>query len=108
MTEQTSRQGKCATLERKESKLARPRKWKVILLNDDYTTMDFVVSVLVCIFGKSPAEAEQLMLTVHRSGRAVAGVYVRDVAESLADQVVRKARSAGFPLRCTLEPEEQP
>lgn len=108
MTEQTGRQGQCCTIEKKERKLARPRKWKVILLNDDYTTMDFVVSVLVSIFGKNRVEAERLMLAVHHQGRAVAGIYVRDVAESLADQVVRKARAAGFPLRCTLEPEAQP
>lgn len=86
-------------------KTKRPPMYKVILLNDDYTPMDFVVSVLEQIFRKTHAQALQIMLQVHEKGAAPAGIYTRDVAETKVDQVVEYARMNDYPLQCTLEQE---
>ena len=77
----------------------QPRRFGVVLHNDDYTTMEFVVMVLTRIFGKSETEAGRSMLEVHRHGRGLAGVYSRDIAESKAEQVEELARADGHPLR---------
>ncbi len=82
-----------------------PRRFKVLLLNDHYTTMDFVVTVLEDIFRKPHREAMRIMLNVHENGMGIAGVYVRAVAEAKTRAVHQMARDAGYPLRCTLEPE---
>lgn len=82
-----------------------PRKYKVLLLNDDYTTMDFVVDVLHDIFRRSEEEAIQIMLAVHENGMGVAGVYVKSIAEAKIAETHRWARDAGHPLRCTMEAE---
>ncbi len=82
-----------------------PRRYKVLLLNDDYTTMDFVVDVLYDIFRRSEAEAVQIMLAVHENGKGVAGVYIKSIAEAKIAETHRCARDAGFPLRCTMETE---
>ena len=82
-----------------------PRLYKVIFHNDDYTTQEFVVMVLIQYFQKSEAEATYLMLKVHRTGSAVAGVYTRDVAESKVAKVTEVARDYGMPLMLTAEPE---
>lgn len=89
--------------ERRETK--RPRRYKVILHNDDYTTMDFVVRVLVEHFAKSLAEATHIMLQVHHRGSGVAGVYPRDVAESKVEAVSAEAKAEGHPLKLSSEPE---
>lgn len=83
----------------------RPRRFKVLLFNDDYTTMEFVIDVLCSVFRRTPAEATSLMLKVHREGRAVAGVYPHDVAETKVLLTHELARSAGYPLRAGLEEE---
>ncbi|MGC4065348.1 MAG: ATP-dependent Clp protease adapter ClpS [Polyangiaceae bacterium] len=83
-----------------------PRRFAVILHNDDYTTMEFVVLVLMRFFNRNETEAAKIMLEVHHKGRGVAGVYVRDVAESKVEQVEEFARSEGHPLKCTAEPTE--
>ncbi len=83
-----------------------PRQHKVIMLNDDFTPMDFVVSVLVNIFKKEPAEANALMLAVHHEGQAVAGIYSLDIAMSLSNRTMQVARAAGYPLRTRVEPED--
>ena len=83
----------------------RPRNYLVLLHNDDYTTMEFVVWVLVEIFSRSQTEAMHLMLQVHTKGVGVAGVFSRDVAESKAQEVAEAAREHGHPLMCTVEPE---
>jgi ATP-dependent Clp protease adaptor protein ClpS len=80
-----------------------PRKYKVIMLNDDYTTMDFVVEVLKRFFAKTGEEAVQIMLQVHELGRGVCGVYSREIAETKVAQVHEFARNAGFPLKCSME-----
>ena len=84
---------------------AVPRRYKVIFHNDDYTTMEFVVDALKTFFHKTDAEAVHIMLTVHKTGAGVAGVYTRDVAETKAQQVMEYARENGMPLLLTTEPE---
>jgi ATP-dependent Clp protease adaptor protein ClpS len=84
-------------------KIKEPGRARVILLNDDYTTMNFVVLVLMEIFHKSHAEARSIMLNVHKKGRGECGVYPVEVAETKVGQVHSRARSDGFPLRCILE-----
>lgn len=91
--------------ERQRTGLREPRRYKVIIYNDDFTTMEFVVMVLKQIFFKSEAEAERLMLQVHRSGHAVVGVYSYDIAVSKVAKATQLARGAGFPLRFACEPE---
>ena len=86
-------------------KTATPKRYKVIFHNDDFTTMEFVVEVLRRFFHKNDAEAVHVMLTVHKKGKAVAGVYTRDVAETKVAEVTRHAREHGMPLLLTTEPE---
>ncbi len=87
------------------SKPERPPRFKVLLYNDDYTPMEFVVHVLEKVFGKSPSAATQIMLQIHRGGMGVAGVYVLEVAETKAATVVRMAEDRGYPLRSGVEKE---
>jgi ATP-dependent Clp protease adaptor protein ClpS len=82
-----------------------PRRHKVILHNDDYTTMEFVVQVLRQFFHKNETEAVHIMLTVHKKGKGVAGIYTREVAETKVTEVQRYARENGMPLLLTTEPE---
>ena len=98
-----SRQGGEQVAERVERKTKEPDLHQVVLLNDDYTTMDFVMEVLETVFLKSPAEAYRIMLMVHTQGRGVCGVYSWEVAVTTADAVVTLAREAGFPLRAVVE-----
>ena len=88
-----------------EVDLERPRRFKVILHNDDYTTMEFVVRVLEEIFRRPHNEAVAIMLSVHEQGTGVAGVYVREVAETKVLQTHALAREHEYPLKCSLEPE---
>ena len=85
-------------------KVASPPKFAVVLHNDDYTTMEFVVEVLQRYFSKTQEEAMQIMLRVHEDGRGVAGLYSHQIAETKAAQVQEYAKSRGFPLKCTVEP----
>ena len=85
--------------------VARPPKYKVILYNDDYTPMEFVVALLEKLFGKGPSEATQIMLAIHRTGLGVAGVYVQDIAETKVAAVHAAAESRGYPLRAGAEKE---
>ena len=91
--------------ERQRVDLKEPARYKVIMYNDDFTTMDFVVMVLMTVFHKSQAEAEQLMLQVHHSDQAVVGIYSYDVAQSKIQRATMMAREEGFPLRLTCQPE---
>ena len=97
------RQGATATKERSRTK--RPKRFKVLLYNDDYTTMEFVVGVLQSIFRMGPSRATQVMLEVHEKGRGIAGVYPHEIAESKVLAVHQRAQSAGYPLRAGLEEE---
>ena len=89
----------------REEELKEPSLYRVILHNDDFTTMDFVVMVLMEIFRKSAEEAESIMLAVHEKGRGICGVYPKEIAEFRVGQVLRRANEAGFPLLCTMEKE---
>lgn len=88
-----------------ESRVKTPRMYKVLLHNDDYTTMEFVVEVLVKYFNKNETEATAVMLDVHKKGHGVCGVYIYDIARTKVKQVTEIARNNGFPLRCTYEEE---
>ena len=90
-------------LEAKKSKLKPPPLFKVILLNDDYTPMEFVVAVLQTFFALSREKATQIMLKVHREGMGVCGVYPRDIATTKVEQVVAYARKYQHPLQCVME-----
>jgi len=92
--------------ERTHIRLDEPHRFRVILHNDDFTTMDFVVMILQNVFFKTKVEAEELMLEVHKKGRAVAGIYPRDIAMSKTQKAIRMARESNYPLRITCEPEE--
>jgi ATP-dependent Clp protease adaptor protein ClpS len=98
-------QGRTDTLERTEVKTKKAPMYKVLLLNDDYTTWDFVVFVLVRFFSKSEEEAHQGTLEVHQKGVYLAGVYSFEIAETKANQVIRAAQREGHPFRATVEPE---
>ena len=86
-------------------RVQKPPNYKVLLHNDDYTTMAFVVKILCEIFHLSSAASTRTMLRIHKTGRGVAGVYTRDVAETLVAQVIEISRAEGHPLQCTMEPE---
>ena len=92
-----------AVRERVRPKKQTPTLYKVVLLNDDYSTMDFVIQVLESLFQKSPSEAYGIMMQVHVNGRGIAGVYPFEIAETKVDTVATMAREAGFPLRATIE-----
>ena len=89
--------------ERVKTQKKEPTRYKVVLLNDDYTTMAFVIEVLESVFQKSPAEAYRIMMHVHLNGRGIAGVYPWEVAETKAEAVQTLARGAGFPLKAVVE-----
>ncbi len=84
-------------------KIEPPKKYKVILHNDDYTTMEFVVQVLVSVFHKSKEEAARIMLNVHQKGAGLCGVYAKEIAETKVAIVGEVAQQHEFPLRCTME-----
>jgi ATP-dependent Clp protease adaptor protein ClpS len=102
-TSDPRREGGVATQERPE--VRRPARFKVILYNDDYTPMEFVVAILEQLFGKGPAQATQIMLQIHKTGLGVAGVYVLEVAETKVAAVHRAAEERGYPLRAGVEKE---
>ena len=92
-------------LERTREKQARPPRFKVVLYNDDYTPMQFVVNLLESVFRKSPVEANALMLRIHRSGSGIAGVFTLDVAETKVSEVHKLSEERGYPLRAGVEAE---
>ncbi|HBL30222.1 MAG TPA: ATP-dependent Clp protease adapter ClpS [Acidobacteria bacterium] len=94
-----------AVEERKKTR--RPKRFKVLLYNDDFTTMDFVVYVLMKHFHKSPAEATHIMLQVHHKGAGVAGIYPRDQAETKVAEATAEAQEHGMPLRLEVVPAEE-
>jgi|SRR5690349_16510744 ATP-dependent Clp protease adaptor protein ClpS len=89
--------------QKSETKEREPTLYHVVLLNDDYTPMMFVVDVLEDVFQKPPAEAYSIMMQVHVNGRGIAGSYQWEIAETKADKVAALARDAGFPLKATVE-----
>jgi len=97
--------GESGTVTDTRPKTKRPRLYKVLLLNDDYTPMEFVVHVLERFFGLTHAQAHEIMLTVHKKGLAVVGVYSFEVAETKVTQVMDLAHREQHPLQCTMEKE---
>ena len=96
---------KTGTNTSEDTRTAVPKRYKVLLLNDDYTTMEFVVAVLEQVFYKAHEDAVRIMLQVHRQGMGVAGVYVKEIAEMKCVLVHDLAGAHGFPLHCVMEPE---
>lgn len=93
-------------LERRAQRVQPPQMYQVLMLNDDYTPMEFVVAVLQEFFSKDREAATQIMLKIHLDGKGVCGVYSRDVAATKVDQVLDAAKQAGHPLQCVSEPIE--
>ena len=94
------------TEETVEQLLATPKEYKVLLLNDDYSTMDFVVDVLMTIFRKTYKQSEDIMLEVHKKGKGLCGIYSYEIAETKVAQVHKKARDKGYPLKAVIEESE--
>ena len=92
-----------ATKERTSSKVKEPRQFNVVMHNDDFTTMEFVVEVLVDIFHKDEVTAQAIMLNVHKKGKAVVGKYPYDIANTRVNAALTRAKSQGFPFRMTVE-----
>jgi ATP-dependent Clp protease adaptor protein ClpS len=91
---------------KQKTKLQRPKLYKVLLLNDDYTTMEFVVALLMHVFHHDEASAHGIMLHIHKNGVGVAGIYTYEVAETKVATVLELAEKAEFPLQCTMEPAD--
>lgn len=105
MSSETDRDEQSGTATINKTRLQPPRKYKVLMHNDDYTTMEFVVLVLQKYFNKNFDEAQTIMLEVHQRGYGVCGIYTYEVAESKVAKVIKYARENGHPLRCSTEPE---
>ncbi|MEA1968156.1 MAG: ATP-dependent Clp protease adapter ClpS [Thermodesulfobacteriota bacterium] len=93
------------TASKSKHQKGRPSMYKVIIHNDDYTTMEFVVKILVNVFGKSLEKASEIMLNVHKQGKGLCGVFTYAIAETKVETVHKLARENGFPLKCTMEKE---
>ena len=98
--------GGSVVLERRTQKTKPPQMYQVVMLNDDYTPMEFVVVVIQEFFNKDRETATQIMLKIHLDGKGICGVYSKDVAATKVDQVQEAARQAGHPLQCVSEPVE--
>ncbi len=88
---------------KEKTKIQAPKKYHVVMHNDDFTTMEFVVEILIDIFHKNEMEAEILMLQVHKSGSAVVGTFSYDIATTKVNAALKRARAMGFPFRMTVE-----
>ncbi len=106
MSDQSDEEGDLGLLSKSKPKTQRPPRYKVMLLNDDYTPMEFVVMVLERFFGMTHAQAFEIMLIVHKKGLAVVGVFSHEIAETKVAQVMDFARRHQHPLQCTMEKEE--
>jgi ATP-dependent Clp protease adaptor protein ClpS len=96
------------TQKKTATKLKKPKLYKVLLHNDDFTTMEFVVMILQGVFGHSETEATAIMLHIHRHGVGVGGIYPYSVAEAKVSEVMAHAEKAEYPLLCTMEPDDDP
>ncbi len=88
-----------------EVKIKHPKRYKVFLLNDDYTSMEFVIDILMTVFHKSHEQAENIMLDIHKKEKGLCGVYTHEIAETKIIQVHQKAKDNGFPLKAVMEQE---
>jgi len=89
-----------------KEKVSPPQMWKVLVHNDDYTTMEFVVFIFMKFFKKTPEEAQNLTMKIHHEGQAIAGIYTFEIAETLSSKVNKYARNQGHPLKTSIEPCE--
>jgi ATP-dependent Clp protease adaptor protein ClpS len=101
----TDEQGETSVKTKERVKLKRPSMYKVILLNDDYTPMDFVIYLLESLFDKTKEEATEIMLNVHKKGVGICGVYTHEVAETKASRAMEMSRRNQHPLQCCIEKE---
>lgn len=98
-------EGKTITIEKNKIKTKKPKHYKVVMYNDDYTTMEFVVDVLMNIFNKKIEEANKIMMDVHKKGRGIAGIYPYDIAVTKVSIAMSFAEEEGFPFKLTVEEE---
>lgn len=101
----TGNEGGTSTEQETRVKTQRPKLFKVLLHNDNFTTMEFVVQILMEIFNHGENDAVAIMLAVHKNGVGIAGMYTYEIAETKSAKVLRMAQEEGFPLLCTMEPE---
>jgi len=97
-------EGKSGVAVARKVKVERPKPWKILMHNDDYTTMEFVVEVLQKHFQKTRPEAQSIMLEIHTRGAGICGIYSHEVAESKKEKAMKYAREQGHPLKCSIEP----
>lgn len=105
MSSQTHSDSAVLEKQKEATKPQEPQRYKVVIHNDDYTPFDFVIKVLMTLFGKSEDQAVQLAVEVHKQGKGICGVYVKDIAELKQDKVASLAKEESHPLLCTVEPE---
>lgn len=105
MAKGPAQQGDTQVIPESKQQTKKPRLYKVLLHNDDYTTMEFVVWLLMTVFHHDHGRAFEIMMRVHKGGMGVAGVYSREVAETKVNKTIQLAREHEFPLECTMEPE---
>jgi ATP-dependent Clp protease adaptor protein ClpS len=98
--------GGVVTEQQTDKKLQKPRLYKVLLHNDDFTTMEFVVALLMHVFHHTESDAQGIMLRIHHHGVGIAGVFTYEIAETKVSQVMELAEKAEYPLLCTMEPDE--
>ena len=101
----TDKKGGVGVMDREKRKVQKPRKFKAVMHNDDYTPMEIVVIILMDIFKKPQAEAVKLMMDVHKKGRGIAGVYSREICETKCNKATNVVRKLGYPFLVTPEPE---
>ncbi|AGX44837.1 ATP-dependent Clp protease adaptor ClpS [Clostridium saccharobutylicum] len=92
-----------ATKQKDKVKIKKPKNYKVVMYNDDYTTMEFVINILVSVFNKNLIEAEKIMLDVHQKGNGIAGIYSYDIAMTKVANAMSLAKEQGFPFKLTVE-----
>ncbi len=103
---QRQKQSDIGVLDKQKNKLEPPKKFKVVMYNDDYTPMDFVEALLLQLFHKSPAEASRITMTVHKGEKGVAGVYSKEIAETKSRQANQTAKAHGHPFLTEIEPAD--
>ena len=101
----TNKKSGIGVIDKQDRKVKKPKKFKVVMLNDDYTPMDFVVAILMQVFRKSAQEATGLMLDVHGKGKGIAGVYTKGIAETKSIMANNCARDSGYPFKTIIESE---
>ena len=101
----TEKKSNVGVLDRDDRKVEKPKKYKVVMYNDDFTPMDFVVAALMLVFHKSEEEAMKLMFDVHNKNRGIAGVYSKEIADTKVTSVIKFARQSGHPFYVEAEPE---